>query len=113
MLRAAHCAGQNAALPVHQLRRAIGNNVGAKVHRALQHAGGKGIVNHRGNPMFLRQSADIGHVDNVHRRVGRRFKEEHFRVRLNRRLPRIIVAAVYRGRADAPFGKQIVGQPTA
>ena len=63
--------------------------------------------------MFPRQPADIGHVDNVHRRVRRRFKEEYFRIRLNRRLPRIIVPAVYRGRADAPFGKQIVGQPTA
>ena len=63
--------------------------------------------------MLFRQTADIGHVNNVHCRICGRFKKENLSIRLNRRLPRIIVAAVDRCCGDAPFGQQIVREPAA
>ena len=49
----AHRAGQHAALPVHHLGRRIGDDVGAELHRPLQHRRGEGIVDHGGDAVLL------------------------------------------------------------
>ena len=63
--------------------------------------------------MRPRHIADEAHVDDVHRRVGRRFEEEDLGIGPDRCFPRAIVPAVDRRRADPPARQQIVGQPAA
>ena len=112
-LRSADRAGQNAPLSVHQFCRAVGNDIGTVIHRTLQHAGCKGVIDDRCDPVLLRQPADIGHIDDIHCRVGGRFEEKDLGIGLDSRKPFVIIAAVDNRGGNSPTRQQLVGQPAA
>src|SRR3546814_9291920 len=49
----------------------------AHLHRTLERCGGKGIVNHGGDPVRAGKIADEFDIDHIERGIGRRFEEEH------------------------------------
>src|SRR3546814_3713279 len=53
------------------------------------------------------------HVDDIHRRIGGSFKEEHLGVRPNRLFPCVIVAAIDDGGFDPEARTQMIDEPTA
>ena len=63
--------------------------------------------------MRARNPADMRQIDDVERRVRRRFEEEHLRVRPDRGFPRIIVRTVDDGRLDPEARQQVIEQPAA
>ena len=108
---AAHRAGQHAPLPVHQLGGGIGDDIGPQLQRALQRAGGEGVVHHADDTMLARQRADGFDIDDIHGRIGGGLEEEHLGVGADRRLPRIQIAAIDRRRLDTKARQQIIRHP--
>ena len=111
--RTADRPGQHPALSVHQLGRRIRHDIRAELHRALQHAGGEGVVHHADDPARAGEAADMFEVHHVECRIGRRFEEEHLCFGANGGFPGIVVRAVDRGRGNAELGQQHVRQPAA
>src|SRR3546814_4234328 len=77
LLAAADRASQHPALAVHQLGGGISDYVRAQLHRTLERGGGKGIVNHGGDPVRAGKIADEFDIDHIERGIGRRLEEEH------------------------------------
>ena len=113
ILGTAHRTCEHAALTVHHLGGAVGDDIRAEIHRPLQHVGGKGIVDDAGDAARAGDIAHRLHVDDVHRRVGGRFEEEHLGVGADRRLPLVELAPVDDRGLDAELGQQRIGQPAA
>src|SRR3546814_14673665 len=63
--------------------------------------------------MRLGEPAHMLHVDDIHRRIGGSFKEEHLGVRPNRLFPCVIVAAIDDGGFDPEARTQMIDEPTA
>ena len=61
--------------------------------------------------MRLCQTANERQIGNVHRRVGRRFEEEHFGVCPDRGLPRGIVSRIDNGHFHTEARQQAIDQP--
>ena len=112
-LRTADRTCQHSALPIHELGRAIGDDVRAEIQRLLQRTCGEGVVDHGGDAMRLCHCADMGEVDHVERRIGRSLEEKDLRVGPDRGFPGAIVRAVDHGGLDPEAREQMVEQPPA
>ena len=84
-----------------------------ELERPLEHGSGERIVDNGRDAMRLRERADMLHVDDIHRRIGRSLEEEDLRVRSDRLFPRVIVAAIDDGRLDPEAGTEVIDQPAA
>ncbi len=96
-----HDAAEAAALPVDVLGRRIDDGVRAELQRTLEERRGKDVVDDEPRAGLARDLGDRRDVDQLERRVGRAFQEERLRLRPDRLLPRIDVAAVDQRRGDA------------
>src|SRR3546814_5200561 len=83
------------------------------IHRALENRGCEGVVDDARDAMRLGEPAHMLHVDDIHRRIGGSFKEEHLGVRPNRLFPCVIVAAIDDGGFDPEARTQMIDEPTA
>ena len=70
-------AADDVAVPTGILGRAVGDDVGAQVERALQVCRGEGVVDDEQRPGVVRDRRERGDVGDAEQRVGRGLDPEH------------------------------------
>ena len=69
-------AAEAAALTVDVLGRRVDDDVGAVFHRPLQHRRREDVVDDEARAGLVRDLGDGAQIDDLERRVGRRFEEQ-------------------------------------
>ena len=87
--------------------RRIDDAVGAQRERALEDRRGEDVVDDERGAGLVRDLGDRGDVDDLERRIGRRFDEERLGVRPHRVAPLVEVGAVDQRRGNAE-ARQII-----
>ena len=79
MLLVAHDgrAEEEVGVPVHGFGRAVNDDVGAKVERALQQRRSERVVDHAQDVPLAREGAQVRKVGDPEQRVRRRFEPQH------------------------------------
>ena len=75
--------------------------MGAELHRPLQRRRGEGIVHHQQRTMLVGDLRHGFHVHDGQRGIGRRFQEQHARLRPHGFFPGGHIAAIHQGGGDA------------
>ena len=99
---------EHAPLAVDVLGRRIDDAIGAELHRMLKQRRREHVVDHQRRASPMHDLGDGGDVDDLERRIGRRFEERRFGVRAHRRPPGVEIRAVDEGRGDAEARQQLL-----
>ena len=89
------------------------DEVGAEFDRTLQHRRTEGVVDREDQAMLLREGGDLGEIDQLQQRIGRRFGPDHARVRTQgglqcREVVQIDIAEIEPGGAAAHAFEQAI-----
>ena len=101
-------AAEHAPLAVDVFGGRVDDAIGAELHRMLQQRRGEHVVDHQGRASPMHDLGDAGDVDELERRIGRRFEERRLGVRTQSRPPGVKIGAVDQGRGDAEARQQLL-----
>ncbi len=101
-------AAEHAPLAVDVFGGRVDDAIGAELHRMLQQGRREHVVDHQGRARLMHDLGDAGDVDELQRRIGRRFEERRLRVRTQGRPPGVEICAVDEGRGDAETRQQLL-----
>ena len=101
-------AAEHAALAVDVFGGGVDDAIGAELQRMLQQRRGEHVVDDERRAGPVHDLGDAGDVDELERRIGRRFQERRLGVRTQRRPPRVKIRAVDEGRFDPETRQQFL-----
>ena len=101
-------AAKHAALAVDVFGGRIDDAIGPELHWALQEWRGEHVVDHKGRARPMHDLGDAGDIDELERRIGRRFEERRLGVRSQGRAPGVKIGAIDKGRGDTETRQQLL-----